>query len=71
MARGRAVNIYQIKQIICQELLGLNHSEIANNLSLHKQTIDRVKKNENYHKIRKHLSDHLKTLSTSEIMRIQ
>ena len=70
MARGKSVNISQVKQIICKELIGLNHSEIANDLDLHHQTIDRITKNENYHTIRKHLSDYLMRLSTSEIMRI-
>ena len=70
MARGKAVNINQIKHIISKELIGLTHSEIANDLDLHPQTIDRITKNEDYHGIRKHLSDYLMRLSTSEIMRI-
>ena len=70
MARGKPLNISQVKKIIVGELLGLSHNEIATNLDLHKQTIDRITKNEDYHKIRKHLSDYLMHLSTSEIMRI-
>ena len=70
MARGRAVNIYQIKQTISMELLGLNHSEIANNLGLHKQTIDRVTKRDDYHRIKKHLADSLMRMSTSELLRL-
>ena len=70
MARGKAVNINQIKHIISKELIGLSHSEIANDLDLHPQTIDRITKNENYHKIKKHLSDYLMRLSTSELMRL-
>ena len=70
MARGRPLDVNQIKQIICKELIGLNHSEIANDLDLHSQTIDRITKNEDYHKIKKHLSDYLMQLSTSEIMRL-
>ena len=70
MARGKPLNLNQIKQIICKELIGLTHSEIATNLDLHKQTVDRITKNEDYHTIRKHLSDYLMRLSTSEIMRL-
>ena len=70
MARGKSVNIPQVKMVICKELLGLTHSEIAQDLDLHKQTIDRITKNENYHSIRKHLSDYLMRLSTSELMRL-
>ena len=70
MARGRAVNVNQVKLIICKELLGLTHSEIAQEMGLHHQTIDRITKREDYHGIRKHLSDYLMRLSTSEIMRI-
>ena len=70
MARGKAANINQIKHIIVGELIGLSHSEIANNLSLHKQTIDRVKKNEDYHKIRKHLAEILLSTSSSELLRL-
>ena len=70
MARGKPINVNQVKQIISKELIGLTHSEIANDLDLHPQTIDRITKNEDYHAIRKHLSDYLMQLSTSEIMRI-
>ena len=70
MARGKSVNISQVKMIICKELLGLTHSEIAQQMGLHKQTIDRITKNEDYHKIKKHLSDYLMRLSTSELMRL-
>ena len=70
MGRGRAVNVNQVKLIIAKELIGLNHNEIANDLDLHPQTIDRITKNENYHTIRKHLSDYLMRLSTSELMRL-
>ena len=70
MARGKAVNISQVKQIICKELIGLTHNEISHDLDLHPQTIDRISKRDDYHAIKKHLSDSLLRLSTSEIMRI-
>ena len=70
MARGKAVNVNQVKLIIAKELIGLTHNEISHDLDLHHQTIDRITKNENYHTIRKHLSDYLMRLSTSELMRL-
>ena len=56
--------------IICKELLGLTHSEIAQEMGLHHQTIDRISKRDDYHAIKKHLSDSLMRLSTSELMRL-
>ena len=70
MARGQAVNVNQVKMIICKELLGLTHSEIAQEMGLHHQTIDRISKRDDYHAIKKHLSDSLMRLSTSELMRL-
>ena len=70
MARGMAVNVNQVKLIICKELLGLTHSEIAQEMGLHKQTIDRITKREDYHAMRKYLSDSLMRMSTSELMRL-
>ena len=70
MARGKPLNISQVKKIIVGELIGLTHNEIANNLGLHKQTVDRVSKREDYHRMRKHLADILLGMSTSEAMRL-
>ena len=70
MARGRPLDVNQIKQIICKELIGLSHSEIANDLDLHPQTIDRITKNENYHAIRKYLAEILLSTSSSELLRL-
>ena len=71
MARGKAVNINQIKQIICNELIGLTHNEISQQMNLNRQTVDRISKREDYHAIRKHLSDYLMGLSSSELLRLQ
>ena len=70
MARGRPLDVNQIKHIISKELIGLSHSEIANDLDLHPQTIDRITKNENYHKIRKYLAEILLSTSSSELLRL-
>ena len=70
MARGKPLNISQVKKIIVGELIGLSHSEIANNLDLHKQTIDRVTKRDDYHRIKKYLADSLIRMSTSELLRL-
>ena len=71
MARGKPLNINQIKLAICKELIGHSHKEISHDLGLHPQTIDRVKKRDDYHAIRKHLSDSLMRMSSSELLRIQ
>ena len=70
MARGKPLNISQVKKIIVGELHGSTHREIANSLDLHPQTIDRVTKRDDYHRIKKHLADSLMRMSTSEIMRV-
>ena len=70
MARGKPLNISHVKKIIVGELLGSTHAEIAQGLDLHPQTIDRVTRRDDYHRIKKHLADSLMHLSTSELLRI-
>ena len=42
MARGKPLDISQVKKIIVGELHGSTHREIANSLDLHPQTVDRM-----------------------------
>ena len=70
MPRGKPINLSQVKQIIVAELIDSTSYEISQQLNLNQQTVDRVKKREDYYKIRKHLAEILTNLSTSEIMRI-
>ena len=50
MARGKPLDISQVKKIIVGELHGSTHREIANSLDLHPQTVDRVTKRDDYHR---------------------
>ena len=70
MARGKPLDISQVKKIIVGELHGSTHREIANSLDLHPQTVDRVTKRDDYHRIKQHVADILMRMSTSEIMRL-
>ena len=70
MARGKPLNISQVKRIIYNQLLGLTHSEIAQQMNLNPQTVDRISKRDDYHAIRKHLAEYLMGLSTSELLRL-
>ena len=53
MPRGTPINLSQVKQIIVAELIDSTSCEISQQLNLNQQTVDRVKKREDYYKIRK------------------
>ena len=70
MPRGKSPNIADVKRIVYLQLQDYTNAEIADELGLNVQTVQRIKSRSDYTKIRKYLAEILLSTSSSELLRL-